>query len=398
MNARPTASPSSPPPPLIRLDEIEQQPSLWRTLLATHQTVLGAVPVWDKHYQRVVGVGEGSSFNAFRLAQYQWQLWHPQVSASCLRPWELEVQLPLASTDRWHHSFWVPMTQSAKTASLMTAWQQLRQVIAPLSSLPDGLLVTNTALPSEDWQSKWTSHAWHLNAGPEQAIAATKTFTGSLMALWLLGVEQARKSHKWDAPRAQRVLDDLSRLADESETWLTTASNNEPLTVMSQALSGVSDYHPAVVILSTGPLVWSLAEAALKLTETTRQPVLYHHTENFKHGPKAMMTGHPLRHDPPCLVYVVPPNEKDASILYGDAVAHEAALDYPVRPKRLWIRFENSLPLPETFHTEPTIILPPAHNTRASLLLLTLCFQYIGYLISQALDLSAHGLQKAVES
>jgi glucosamine 6-phosphate synthetase-like amidotransferase/phosphosugar isomerase protein len=402
-------SSSHQPTPLIAWDDMLIQPTLWRQLLQRYHTEMLGLPSWHLTHGApwVIGVGEGSSFNAFRLAQYQWHRWHPKLRVTSLRPWELQTQLTLWEPRQLEQGLWLPISQSARTASLREAWQQLsrsrRNPLLPLG----GILLTNGQ--DEDIASfhaspyKGCSHTWHLQAGTEPAIAATKTFTGTLLSLWLLGLHQARLGDDWPKQRFAVIEDRLLALADAVEAWLPRQAHPDVGTLaLVEALAGVVEYHPTVILLSNGPLVWGLAEAALKLTETTRQPVLYHHSENFKHGPKAMMSGHPTRQEAPCMVYVVPHTLPEAERLFSDAAQHFSEVEAlkgqgAAYPKRLWLRFANSAPLPAAYATEPCMILPAVGKTREALLLMIVAFQVLGYHIAKQLHLQADGLSKAVE-
>jgi glucosamine 6-phosphate synthetase-like amidotransferase/phosphosugar isomerase protein len=400
---------ASSPTPLIAWDDMLVQATLWRTLLERYHSAMPDLPSWQLTHGApwVIGVGEGSSFNAFRLAHYQWQRWHPKLRVTALRPWELQTQLRLWEPRQLEQGLWLPISQSARTASLREAWQALsrsrRNPLLPLA----GVLMTN-GLPDDvaafhASPTKGCSHTWHLQAGTESAIAATKTFTATLLSLWLLGLHQARLEADWPKQRFVVIEERLHQLADAVEAWLPAeATPSAQLAPLVNALAGVDEYHPTVVLLSNGPLVWGLAEAALKLTETTRQPVLYHHSENFKHGPKAMISGHPTRQEAPCMVYVVPHTLPEAERLFKDAALHFSEVEGlkgqgAAYPKRLWLRFANSAPLPEAYQGEPCMTMPPVSKTREALLLMIVAFQLLGYHIAQSLGLQAGGLSKAVD-
>lgn len=396
----PSSSQPSQAPPLISLPELLDQPRVWRQQVALADTLTPALPHWPYPGQQWIGLGEGSSFNALRLAFYQWQRWLPQVSVRAWRPWELEEALLSTPEVVGDNLLWLPVSQSARTASLLASWQQLQRHLGythPNATALPGVFFTNTDAANPPTLCQ---HTWHLQAGPEQAIAATKTFTGTLVAMWLLAAHQAHRLQLWDAQRLRQTQDDVRRLADRAEPWLYALTQDPLLHTLGTELAGMAIYHPTVVLLSNGPLVWGLAECALKLMETSRQPVIYHHSENFKHGPKAMMSGHPMRDEPPCMVYVVPTKPRHANALFADVHQHFTHLPQGGRvtpPKRLWIGFANSPPLPEAWQQEPYWRLPAAHKTRHGLLLAVLAFQALGYHIATTLGLGAEGLNKAVE-
>lgn len=393
--------------PLVLLSEIAEQPALWRTLLGRKQELQ---TWWDsiepaRQHNSFMAVGEGSSYNAARLAFLFWQLWGLPIDGFSLRPWEMEGAVRTGAQHQQQNSvasflgdlFYVPVSQSGKTGSLLKAFAQLEKDAATLGLLwpvPGLFLSNNPSPPKALCQS-----LFHLNAGQEQAIAATKTMTGCLLSLLILGLAHP-KVRNTPAAQAKQTL--LLQLANTLDVYLADGQWQALLSPVAEALASSTDCHPALVLISNGPLTWSLAEGALKLTETTREPVLYHHSENFKHGPKAMLSGSPLHPQPPCVLYIVPPNPEQAEALFQDAHEHfseyQAITNPDLKPKRLWLRFENSPALPNaTWQAEPQGLLPAANGEVEASFTALLGFQLLGLLVASQLGLDASGLQKAVE-
>jgi glucosamine 6-phosphate synthetase-like amidotransferase/phosphosugar isomerase protein len=389
--------------PLVLLSEIAEQPALWRTLLSRKHELQ---TWWDDlepsgHSNGFMAVGEGSSYNAARLAFLFWQLWGLPVHGFSLRPWEMEGAVRTSAQHKQQEQFlsdllYLPVSQSGKTGSLLKAFAQLEKEAQTLGfTWPvKGLFLSNNPTPPQP-----LCHGlFHLNAGQEQAIAATKTMTGCLFMLLLLGLAHPAVRHK-PSTREKEVA--LLQLAQTLEVYL-AGTWQSSLAPVAEALASSTDCHPALVLISNGALTWSLAEGALKLTETTREPVLYHHSENFKHGPKAMLSGSPLHPQPPCVLYIVPPNPEQAEALFQDAHEHfseyQAITNPDLKPKRLWLRFENSPPLPHpAWQAEPQGLLPAATGSVEASFIALVGFQLLGLLVANQLGLDASGLQKAVE-
>jgi fructoselysine-6-P-deglycase FrlB-like protein len=396
---------------LIRFDEITQQASLWRRLLERlPQGWLTRTLAWPPN-TLVVAVAEGSSYNAARLAFFDWARWGVPFRTLVLRPWELEQSIRneapwLSSPD----TVYLPVTQSGRTRSLLTAFETLQQFrveqrLAKLTTDPiQGLLLTNNPSPP----TPLCTQTFCLDAGPEEAIAATKSMTGTLLALWLMGLgcledQQTRLAKGCDSATFGDAFDRFSKsVEDWLEPFVSEALFHETLAPVGEGIAGSAEFHPALAILSRGPLTWALAEVSLKLMETTRQPVMYYHSENFKHGPKAMLSGSPVHPRPPCLLYMVPPDLAEATLLLADCRDHmqqfESLPETVRRPKRLWVTFEGGVYPPDRaeWANDPCWVLPkPLFESHATLLLLVGA-QLLGLYVAERLGLCSHGLSKAV--
>lgn len=109
-----------------------------------------------------------------------------------------------------------------------------------------------------------------LDAGPEFAVAATKSYTASLLALTRLVAALAPGNPGWEwdeiAPAAQALLADTG--------WLETA-----VPALQQATSAV--------VLGRSYSYATAREGALKIMETCALPSLAYSTAEFRHGPLA---------------------------------------------------------------------------------------------------------------
>ena len=107
-------------------------------------------------------------------------------------------------------------------------------------------------------------------AGPERAVAATKTFVGSLIALSGLHAGMAGDRSLLDAIRALPTALDDALACDWSRA--------------SAAIAGVSSLY----VLSRGPGLAIALEAALKLKEACRLHAEAHSAAEARHGPLAL--------------------------------------------------------------------------------------------------------------
>ncbi len=166
-------------------------------------------------------------------------------------------------------SLLIGISQSGETADTLRALKTARESGARI------LAVTN--VPG----SSITRHAdqtLYTCAGPEVAVAATKTFTSQLIALYLFAIAYSRTSD--DA--AIRLKEGLRALSGKVESIL----DSEPQIV--EEARHLSHFHNAFLI-ARGINYPAALEGALKLKE-----VAYVHAEAFpagelKHGPFALL-------------------------------------------------------------------------------------------------------------
>jgi glucosamine--fructose-6-phosphate aminotransferase (isomerizing) len=123
----------------------------------------------------------------------------------------------------------------------------------------------------------------YTHAGPEIGVAATKTFTAQIAALYLFALYFGRKRGTLDAGRVRDLLADLVRLPQQIETVLRLDTEVERLAHL---------FHTKADFLYLGRGInYPIAlEGALKLKE-----ISYIHAEGYpagemKHGPIALIT------------------------------------------------------------------------------------------------------------
>jgi glucosamine--fructose-6-phosphate aminotransferase (isomerizing) len=123
----------------------------------------------------------------------------------------------------------------------------------------------------------------YTHAGPEIGVAASKTFTAQLVALYLFALYCAQKRGTVDAERVRTLLGDLVRLPQQIEAALRLDAELEQL---SHRYHMKSDF----LYLGRGINYPIALEGALKLKE-----ISYIHAEGYpagemKHGPIALIT------------------------------------------------------------------------------------------------------------
>lgn len=126
--------------------------------------------------------------------------------------------------------------------------------------------ITNT---EDSRLTREAEHTLQLGVGPESSVAATKTYTASLLAMYQL---------------ARALGADLANPAGHlpTDAWL------EQCLSAADALVGPMIRRPILFALSRGYEFCTSHETALKLMECALLPCKAYSTADFEHGPKAL--------------------------------------------------------------------------------------------------------------
>lgn len=216
-------------------------------------------PLRGRSFEMVLLAARGSSDNAALLGRYLVEVFLgiPVVLAAP------SVLTRFGRRVRYPNCLAIGISQSGAAPDVAEVLSALRE---------DGhatLAITNTA------NSRITHEADHtllLEAGPERSVAATKTYTASLLALY----ETVRAL---GAP-----LPDPVRAMPEA-AWVDSSLE------AAKANSGVIVRSQPVFSLGRGFGFSTAQEAALKLMECALIPCKAYSTADFEHGPKAL-AGH----------------------------------------------------------------------------------------------------------
>lgn len=256
--------------------EIHEQPSTLADTIRPRVTLDPAelrlhdfqLPVDAEDVERVMIVASGSSnFAGMVGARYMREL--AQLPATT----EVASEFAYAPGPLSRGTLVIAISQSGATADVLLAVERAKADGAPVVALVNtvGSELTRTA-----------DAAFHLHAGPEISVAATKTFVSQLGALYLLSCHLGEL-------RGVLPPDQLARrLADIAHAPLAVA---RVLEIESQIDELARHYHGAANFLYMGRgLAHPIAlEGALKLKE-----ISYIHAEGFaagelKHGPIALV-------------------------------------------------------------------------------------------------------------
>ncbi len=191
----------------------------------------------------------------------------------------LPVEVDVASEFRYRNPILtkddlvVGITQSGETADTLAALKTAKEAGAST------LAICNVR---GSMATRLCDRTLYTHAGPEVGVAATKTFTAQVVALYLLGLHLAQRLDRIDEDAARRRLDDLARAPHYLERTL----------ALDPAIEAVArEFYMAgnFLYLGRGTLYPIALEGALKLKELS-----YIHAEGYpagemKHGPIALI-------------------------------------------------------------------------------------------------------------
>jgi glucosamine--fructose-6-phosphate aminotransferase (isomerizing) len=233
--------------------EILEQPEVLRRNLESYweqaeAALQGAQP------QLVVLVARGSSDNAALIARY-WIEVATGLPVSLAAP---SVLTRFKRKIKYPPCLAIGISQSGAAPDVAEILASLRE---------DGhrtVAITNTD------GSRITQEADHsilLNAGKELSVAATKTYTASLLALYQL---------------ARVLAPAMPKPVTPTEEWCSTAWN------AAEEASGIAVRSNPVFSLGRGYGFGTAHETALKLMECALIPCKAYSSADFEHGPKAL--------------------------------------------------------------------------------------------------------------
>ncbi len=390
-----TTPPNQHPPPLIAWEDVALQPTVWQQLLTRYQSgEFDKLKIADLP-EMLLAVGEGSSHHAATLASQTIQTFLPHQTVRVFKPWMLESLITTHALQTSDEAYCLYLSQSGKTTALLQASNALKTY---WHHAPKAFGITNAADETVPLKALCSEY-FCLNAGVESAIAATKTFSATVIALCLWSMVNSQAS---EAVKAQ-FMAELEACFPVIQAWLETLVHQPKiLTPLVQLLISEKLPHSGVVLIGRGATMNVLPEIALKLTETTKQLITFEHSEGFKHGGMAVLN--PSLSHQPCLVYCVPTEPTEATIFYADAVHHFKTFDEAspqAYPKRLWIRAENALAIPEYLKVGEGVnsielVMPATTGLLPQQLMLLMSLQALCYATSTALNLTSVGLEKFI--
>ena len=245
-------------------DEIGEQPAVAARLLAEDRAHIAevAAALRARPIDYVVIAARGTSDHAAIYAQYVLGIRH-RLPVALATPSAISIY---GVAPRFERALVVGISQSGASPDVVGVVEAARAQGAPtvaLTNTPDSPL----AMAAE--------HVLELRAGPELAVAATKTYSAELLCLALLSEALAEVPD----PAAEGALHDLPRVLEE-------ALATEPLVAdVARRQAAMT----ACVVLGRGYDYATAREWALKLKELAYVAAEPYSAADFEHGPLALI-------------------------------------------------------------------------------------------------------------
>ena len=258
------------------LKEINEQPVIIRRMVQEHLPDANEPVLWGKDgclldlnkIQSVNIIACGTSLHAAMFAKFLWEAWL-----------KIPVQVEAASEYIYRenitneHSLAIGISQSGETADTITAVKQARAKGAQI------LIFTNREDSSIVRQADCVVP---LKAGIEVSVAATKSYTAQLAALYWVGLYLAEQKNSLPAEQLAALKQDLCELPAKMEEIL---SNAAAVKSVADKLKNFSD----MVYIGRGINLASALEGALKLKEISYINANGYAAGELKHGPIALL-------------------------------------------------------------------------------------------------------------
>ncbi len=246
------------------LNEIIEQPiALQRLLDAESTNIIKVAEVIRARIPRFVMLAaRGSSDNAARYGQYLFGM-HNRLPVALATP---SLFTLYRSPPNLADALVLAISQSGQSPDICAVVKEGRKQGA--------MTVAVTNDPASPL-AVFAEYCIDLHAGPERAIAASKTYTSSLLALAMLSV--ALSGDKVQRSTLDKVPALVTRMVQRAES----------------ILSASGDYHDAdgCVVLGRGYNYSTAFEIALKLKELAYVLAEPYSSADFQHGPVALVQG-----------------------------------------------------------------------------------------------------------
>ncbi|MCB9139941.1 MAG: SIS domain-containing protein [Caldilineaceae bacterium] len=296
--------------------EIHEQPAALRRLLENSRGAAAelAQAIHTRAVTHVVIAARGTSDNAGRYAQYVLGA-HNQLIVSLATPSLFTIY---AQPPQFHNALVLGISQSGKSPDIVAVMDEAQRqgaLTAVMTNAPDSPL------------AEQADHVIDIAAGPELAVAATKSYTNEVAAIALLSALLSED---------EKRLEELDAMP---QAVARTLAASEPIGQAAQRYC----YMNRSVIIGRGFNYATAFELALKMKELTYTLVEPYSSADFLHGPVAMVeAGFPVITVAPSGVmqekmqeFVAAAARRNAEILVisdDDALLSQARTPLPIAP------------------------------------------------------------------
>ena len=263
--------------PTFMMKEIHEQPDAVAETIADRLPALDRVDLGDvdldedlaRRVSRIVIVAAGTAYHAGLVGRYAIELWT-----------RIPIEIDISSEYRYRDpvvsekDLVIGITQSGETADTLAAMRLARERGAKV------LAITNV-MGSEATRVAHTT--LYTRAGLEISVAATKTFTAQVAAMYLVGLWLAQVRGTWPADEVTRIIGELKGMPSKIEQTLSDVDGQVRAIARAQADQRFFLYLGRNIGLPV------CLEGALKLREISYIPTDAYAAGEMKHGPIALL-------------------------------------------------------------------------------------------------------------
>ncbi len=244
--------------------EIFEQPERLASLLANQKQFVFQIAkaIRSRHVQYAFLAARGTSDNAGRYANYLWGAQN-RIPLALATP---SLFTYYQSPPRLNGALVVGVSQSGQSPDIVSVLEEGRRQNCLTLAITN---VTDSPLANA------ADFVLDIQAGPEKAVAATKTYTGELMAIAMISAALNDSEERWN---------ELASVSTWAEQALVL---DHPIAEMTQRYR----YMSRCVVLGRGFNYATAFEWALKLKELTYLIAEPYSSADFQHGPIAMVEG-----------------------------------------------------------------------------------------------------------
>jgi glucosamine--fructose-6-phosphate aminotransferase (isomerizing) len=245
-------------------DEILEQPAALRRQVDEGRAAVEAIAdaVRSQPVETIVIAARGTSDHAAIYAQYLFGVRH-RISVALAAP---SITSLYGVEPRFERALVIGISQSGASPDVVGVVAAARSQGAPT------IAITNE--PGSEL-GRAAEHLIELHAGPERAVAATKTYTASLLAIARLSV----------ALRADGTADEEAEIAAIPEAVAAALAGEAEIAALATAFARTD----RAIVLGRGYEYATAREWALKLKELARVFADPYSAADFRHGPLALV-------------------------------------------------------------------------------------------------------------
>jgi glucosamine--fructose-6-phosphate aminotransferase (isomerizing) len=250
------------------IKEIHEQPTAFERILTdTRERIRTvALEIWkNKRPNMFYMVGCGSSYYAAMIPGFycEYQL---GLNAVALPSSEFVWYAPKPNANA---PILIALSRSGKTSETVEATRKAKK---------GGIPTVAVTSDQKSTMAQECDYTFDLGISTDQSLIMTKTFTGSALSSFLLGLEFAKLRGE---ALPKNVEDELGKLAGDAKDVIRDVE--EQTKKAAETSSDISRY----IYLGSGACYAACLEGALKLRETSYGASETYHSMEFRHGPFA---------------------------------------------------------------------------------------------------------------